>query len=942
MQPRVTAILVARNGADYLERTLSCLQSQTRRPEALVLVDAGSSDATPTMLAEAQPTQLVTTSGKVGFGASVGQAIHVAVPSSTEDDWIWLLSHDSAPHPQALASLLGAVEIAPSVAIAGPKLMRWDTPDTIARYGETMTRLGSSVILVENELDQAQYDAQSDLLAVSAAGMLVRQSVWAALGGFDPGLPSVDAALDFSIRARLAGHRVVGVPAARVASAGGPEMFGRKSVSIATSQRLGRRAQLHRRMVYARGLAVLVNWLALVPIGVLRAVLQLIRKQPSAMGGEITAAFGAAFSGSVGPARRNLRRTRKLGWASIAPLRVSAAEARERRANRAVTVDDDTEYSARSRASFISGGGLGITVFAAIIGVLTFSPLLGAASAAGGALLPLSQTVGQLWANVGYGWHDVGGGFVGASDPFAAVLAVLGSLTFWAPSLSIVILYLIALPVAAMGAWWCATRLSERAWPPAIAAVLWCLAPPFLSSMTSGHLGAVIVHVLLPWFVRAVLLAARSWSAGAAAALLFAVIAACSPSVVPALAVLLLAWIIVRPTAVVRLVGIVIPAAALFAPLVIAQIIRGDPLAVFADPGAATPSSAASVGGLLLGSPDATLGGWSSIGNLFDLAALPGPVVLALLLAPLFVLALAATFLPGTRRSVPAIVIALLGFATAVAATHLSFAISGVSAVSVWPGAGLSLLWAGLVGAIVVALDTFGRGAVIPALVVAITATLAAAPLAAAPLAGHSKVVAGSGVLAPAFVAAESLTRPRIGTLALTPEGDGGLGATVERGAGATLDDQSTLASTSLAAGSAAASNSTASLAANLASRSGFDTSTALTLQKVGFILLGPADSAGAQAVRQRAADALNGNRALTPVGDTALGLLWRFGALPSTGLASPTPDPGPLRTLILVGLGIVFFVTLLFAIPTRGRRRRTAVRGYQVEHANLGEDDDA
>jgi hypothetical protein len=393
---------------------------------------------------------------------------------------------------------------------------------------------------------------------------------------------------------------------------------------------------------------------------------------------------------------------------------------------------------------------------------------------------------------------------------------------------------------------------------------------------------------------------------------------------------------------VVRLIGIVIPAAALFAPLVIGQVIRGNPLAIFADPGAPTSSSAASVGGLLLGSPDASLGGWSSIGHLFDLPALPGPVVLAILLAPLFVLALAATFLPGTRRSVPAVVIALLGFATAVATTHLSFAVSGTSAVSVWPGAGLSLLWAGLVGATVVALDTFGRGAVIPALVVAITAALAAAPLAAAPLAGHSKVVASSGALVPAFVTAESQTRPRLGTLVLSPEADGGLGAVVERGAGATLDDQSTLASTSLATKPTAATRATSVLAANLASRSGFDTAAALRAQKIGFVLLGSGPSGPAQAVGQRAADALDGNRALTPAGDTSLGFLWRFGSLPSTGLASPTPDPGPLRTVILIGLGIVFFVTLLFAIPTRGRRRRTSVHGGEVEHATLGEDDDA
>ncbi|HEY5230684.1 MAG TPA: glycosyltransferase, partial [Galbitalea sp.] len=340
MQPRVTAILVARNGAAYLGRTLAALNSQSRRPDVLVAVDAGSRDNTAALLAAAAPTQFVTASARLSFGSSVAHAVHVALAPAVDDEWLWLLSADSAPDRDALARLLGAVEIAPSVAVAGPKLMRSDQPDVIGRYGESMTRLGASVLLVEDELDQAQYDAQSDLLGVSAAGMLVRRSVWTALGGFDPGLPSVDAALDFSVRVRLAGYRVVGVPAARIASIGGPELFGRTSVSARTAALLSRRAQLHRRMVYARGLAPLLLWLSLVPLALLRSVLQILRKQPGLIGGELAAGFGAAFSGSIPPARKRLRRTRKLGWAAIAPLRISASVARERRATRSIDRDE--------------------------------------------------------------------------------------------------------------------------------------------------------------------------------------------------------------------------------------------------------------------------------------------------------------------------------------------------------------------------------------------------------------------------------------------------------------------------------------------------------------------------------------------------------------------------------------------------------------------------
>jgi GT2 family glycosyltransferase len=899
-------------------------------------VDAGSKDETASMLSAASPTQFVTGSPKSSFGSSVAHAVQVALAPALEDEWLWLLGADSAPQPDALARLLGAVEIAPSVAVAGPKLMRSDEIDIIARYGESITKLGTSVLLVENELDQAQYDAQSDILGVSESGMLVRRSVWDALGGFDPGLPSVDAALDFSIRARLAGHRVVGVPSARIASIGGPELFGRSSISARTAASIRRRAKLHRRMVYARGLAPLILWLSLVPIAVLRSLLQILRKQPGLIGGELGAAFATAFSGTVAPARKRLRKTRRLGWAAIAPLRVSSGLARERRASRPVeAVGPATPL--RIRASFLTGGGAGVVLLVGVIGVLVFGRLLGASAVAGGSLLPLSTTVSELWANVGYGWHQVGS-FVGVSDPFAAVLAVLGSLTFWAPSFSIVLVYLIALPVAALGAWWCATRISSRAWPPAIAAVLWALAPPLLSSMEAGHLGAVIAHVLLPWFVLAAIGAARSWSASAAAALLFAAIAASTPSLIPALVIALLIWIAVNPSRIIPIGGILVPTVALFAPLIYAQVTRGTPLAVFADPGLPTASGSPSPALLAIGATDSGIGGWASLGSVFG-TSLTGPLAYTILLAPLLLVALAAAFLQGSSRGIPLLILAVLGFVTAVAASHASFATAGASQVTVWPGAGLSLMWLGLIGAATITLDVIGRRVVLPALVVVLTAAIAVGPLLIAPLAGTAPVAATSGTVLPAYVVAEGSSKPNAGTLVMSPQSDGALAAVLERGSGNSLDDQSTLAATATSLGTGR--KSLLVLAGNLASRSGLDGSALLKSNRIGFVLLAPTTSNGGASVHERAQDALNGNPLLTPVGTTSVGLLWRYTALPETGLRAAHPNGGAVREWILGVLGGVFLITVLLAIPLRGTRRRTSVAAVGGEHASLGEDDD-
>ncbi|WP_431220467.1 glycosyltransferase family 2 protein [Leifsonia xyli] len=220
MYPRVTAIVVAQSGGPHLQRTLDALAAQTRRPDAVIAVDCASTDDAARLLAESRPTQFLSLPEKLPFGAAVAAAVRVLPPTSGPEQLLWLLAQDTAPEPQALEALLAALEVSPSVAVVGPKLVDWDDPAFIREFGEAMTPFGASVPLVENELDQAQHDGLSDVLAVSSAGMLVRQALWERLDGFDPALPAIDDGLDFCTRARLAGFRVMLVAQARVAIAG--------------------------------------------------------------------------------------------------------------------------------------------------------------------------------------------------------------------------------------------------------------------------------------------------------------------------------------------------------------------------------------------------------------------------------------------------------------------------------------------------------------------------------------------------------------------------------------------------------------------------------------------------------------------------------------------------------------------------------------------------
>lgn len=924
MFPRVTAVLVAHHGGDHLRRSLEAIRAQRRAPDALVVVLTEADAEAREIAAASSPTHIVELSQRLSFGEAVRAADRVLDAPESDADALWLLAEDTAPAPEALERLVATLETAKSVAIAGPKLREWDDPDRIATFGRTMTRFGRSVALVSGELDQGQHDGLSDVLGLDSAAILVRHTVWRSLDGFDPALPTVDDALDFSIRARLAGHRVSVVPAAHVRFAGdgvvGPSTDPRARAARRRT-RAARAAALHRRLVYAPAVVVPVHWLSFLPLAIIRSIRLLLVKSPGAITGEFAAALGTMFSGMrVARARRRLKAARTTGWSAIAPLRMPPDEVRRRRQHAA----EERRARARGRKhelQFLGTGGGWVLLVSVVASVGLFSWLLGAGGLSGGGILPLSSGLDELWRNAAYGWRDIGAGFVGAADPFAGVLAVLGSLSFWAPSFALVLLWLVAVPVATLGAWFAASRLTERGSVRAVAALVWGLAPPLLVALGDGRPGAVLAHALLGWLAFAVFGAATSWAAAATASLLFAAVIAAAPSLAPAL---LLAWIVglaVSGRAAVRLAGLPLPAFVLFAPLVFEQLGRGTPIALFADPGLPLQGTVPSVWQLALGFPGEPWGDWSAL--LGDGAVIDPKLLLTLLVVPLIVAALAAVLAPGIRGAVLSLGVVLLGFATAVAASHVAVAVAGPAAVQLWTGAGLSLAWLGLVLAAVIALSAVRRGGAVLAWLVAVTTIAAVVPTGLAIATAATAIGPAAERTLPAFVGAEADTDPRVTTLRIQPESDGSIRSTLEHGTGTTLDEQSTLEQT--LEEMSESEEQLAEVAGNLASRSGFDPDAAIRDFGVSFVLLAPpnGDDREAEATANRARTALDGNSALIAVGETDFGTLWRFSAAePDVPAAQIPPNAGGALTAIISAVQLVVLgATLLLSIPTGAGR---------------------
>lgn len=927
MRPSVTVILVARNAAHILDRTISALHAQTRMPDRVAMVNIESADSTREIMRDAAPELLLTLPADTPFGAAVGETADEldALDGDDADGWLWLLGADNTPELDALEQLLATVERNPSLAVTGPKQVRRDDPAVIVEYGQSMTTSGASVVLHQGELDQGQFESLSDVLAVGGGGMLVRRSTWRDLGGFDPGLPVVDDALDFCQRVWLSGGRVLLTPEARVERDGDPATLLSESgerMSAGDRIRERRRAQLHRRLSSASSAGFVLHWLGLIPGALVRMVWTLLRKVPGRILPELSATFDVFFGGSrARAARERFAATQTEPMSTIDRLRISPAEQRRVRELRREELRASM-HGSRREMNFIGTGGAWVLLLAFATSVIAMLPLFGADALRGGALAPLSGSIGEIWGAIGYGVRDPGTGAAGVADPFAFVLALLGTLTFWHPSASIVALWFLAMPLAALTGWLLAANLTERAWMRAVAGIGWMLAPPLLGALNDGRIAGVIAHICLPLTVWAALRSRDTWRGVATLSLLGALVAACSPSLIPAMALM---WLVSLTGAGLRWgrqLIVPIPTLVMFLPLAITQIRRGNPVAIAADPGIAAPYDPARAVAALLGFPTAQMGGWveqfaGSGGELLGM-----PVLLILLALPTVMAVIIGLIGRNWRSALAGIGMWALGAFTALTVSGLELASVADRAVPVWIGAAQSLMLLGFgITALsgLTSLKRFAAG-LLATLVLASSIAAGSVP-ALAQQAGVAKPAPGSSQSVPSIVQAQGSVDEDLGTLIITPHASGSMRVSLDRGTGDTLDGQSTLRSTApeLTAGE----KRLAELAVLLASDPAAAPVAEMHALGIGYVLVTPPD-ANASGLAARITRSLDANSTFVPAGTSEYGTLWHVSN--STTRPADADIAAGLRTGnadTWVGRGIlatqtaVLVIMLLLALPT-------------------------
>jgi GT2 family glycosyltransferase len=212
--PSVLAIVVVRDGAAWIRRTLSSLARQTHARFGVLAIDNASTDGSAEVLEQLLgPRRVVRLPQDQGFPGAVRKALEL--PAAGEADYLLLLHDDTALEPDAVARLVEEAQRVGGVGVVGPKILDWDRPEVLREIGFAADRLGYAHSPLEpGEIDQGQYDAPREVLFVSSAAMLVSRDAWKRAGPPDERLGPCHADLEFCWRIRLSGFRVLVAPKA--------------------------------------------------------------------------------------------------------------------------------------------------------------------------------------------------------------------------------------------------------------------------------------------------------------------------------------------------------------------------------------------------------------------------------------------------------------------------------------------------------------------------------------------------------------------------------------------------------------------------------------------------------------------------------------------------------------------------------------------------------
>lgn len=213
------------NGRQLLPACLTALGKLTTPVEVVIADNASTDGSLDYLRAEHPATRLLAFDQNLGFARGYNRAL-----AEVDHPWLVLLNNDASLETDWLEHLLAYAARHPRVGILGGKLLfSGATRPIVQSAGASFTDAGTAFEIGWGQPDEGQYQQARPVGAVPGAALLIRQSVWRELEGFDGGYFAYLEDVDLCWRAWLRGHAVHYVPSAVAFHAYGASGGGRLS-----------------------------------------------------------------------------------------------------------------------------------------------------------------------------------------------------------------------------------------------------------------------------------------------------------------------------------------------------------------------------------------------------------------------------------------------------------------------------------------------------------------------------------------------------------------------------------------------------------------------------------------------------------------------------------------------------------------------------------------
>jgi hypothetical protein len=214
--PKCCLIVLNYNGKDLLRPCLDSVRRQTYDDFETLVVDNGSVDGSPEMVARDYGwVRTIALQENSGFSIANNVAIRDAL--ARDVPFVMLLNNDTTIHPDCIAELMAATEADERIAVLCPKIYFANPPDTLWYAGGDFSLWTAKARMRGwKQKDEGQWDCSNGVTCVTGCALLLRSSALRNVGLLDEQFWAYLEDLDWSIRFLRAGYKLGFVPAAHV------------------------------------------------------------------------------------------------------------------------------------------------------------------------------------------------------------------------------------------------------------------------------------------------------------------------------------------------------------------------------------------------------------------------------------------------------------------------------------------------------------------------------------------------------------------------------------------------------------------------------------------------------------------------------------------------------------------------------------------------------